>query len=370
MNKIKSTIILSLLLISTFTAFIPYAFASLGTINVTPTSIQAGGTVTLDFSAVTFSGTQFLLYWSANGFSQINASDIIMTITRLAVADLRAAGTQVIQINVNNMLYGADTLWITIGSNLIAIQIPSQNTAGGAHFIKAFDGNTASVAATNSFNVLPLLSLTPTSGAGGRTVTLKGVALEANKLMNITYQNSPKPAFARITTDSIGFFQYSWSVKDLQTNWLGTGVPPSNPVDVYVFYNKTGASVGMVTYSEIARVLYQVKTLSPLYPSGGWGNATASTSASIMTSVTVAGNFFNPTGDAQLYLGATLLTVAPVNGTGFFNATFTVPVVVLGSYIVKIVNSGVVWTFTLTVTPSIILTPSEGPVGTIVQVNG
>ena len=64
MNKIKSTIILSLLLISTFTAFIPYAFASLGTINVTPTSVQAGGTVTLDFSSVTFSGTQFLLYWS------------------------------------------------------------------------------------------------------------------------------------------------------------------------------------------------------------------------------------------------------------------------------------------------------------------
>ncbi len=94
--------------------------------------------------------------------------------------------------------------------------------------------------------------------------------------------------------------QYSWSIEDLKTNWIGVGVPPSNPVNIYVFYNATTASVSMVTYSEKARVLYQVKTLSPSYPSGGWGNATASTSAGILTNVIVAGNFFNPTDVSNL----------------------------------------------------------------------
>ncbi|MEM3715450.1 MAG: hypothetical protein QXF82_10935, partial [Nitrososphaeria archaeon] len=383
MNKIKTTIILALLLTTIFTpliTLIPVAQASTGWIRVSTPNVQAGATVLLNFTEVTWSGTQFLLFWGTDGFSQINSTvDTRMITQPISVSLFSQPYPCEVEVKANSYFYTTGTITVKIGTDgtykLLEIPIPEKNTAGGAHFIKAFDGTAAQVAVSEEINVLPTLKLSPESGPGGCLVTLEGIALEANKLVNITYTTANK-AFKQITTNNIGYFKCSWYIKDLGIEFFGEEELAywALPVDVSVFYNETGDLVGTVQFTEFPRALYQVYDVESDWPDCGFGNKTVEVSVPILKKVVVAGNYFNPTDNVTIIFDPSgvnkFLVEVPVNASGFFNTTFTVPIVALDKYEVAIFNGEYSWVFYLEVLPSIVLTPEEGPVGTLVKVQG
>lgn len=331
-----------------------------------------------DTHLVSFSGSMFDLYISKDGYSTISSDDIKYA-EGFSVSDLWSAGLK--NVNKTGDLFkgGVGVFWIgtindTSDDTRYAVLIGPipYKISGDFKYIKVFDGSTTSVAVSEQFLViLPSISLTPTSGPGGMEVTLEGYALEANELINIT-ENSE--LVAQVTTDDIGHFVYTWNIVDLQNDWSGSGLIPTDTVNVEVKYNETGSTVDTVAYTEYTRAFLQVISLKAGDTSydylgsdlRGYGNGTIIVDAYVFDNVVVVGNFFNPTDDVVLKLGDNVLASVTPNATGYFNVTITVPELKKGPHEVDVWNAGVYYNFTINVLPTLILTPEEGPVGTVV----
>ena len=365
MSKIKTTILLTILLASTFTAFLPTAFLSTGYIVITAPpdlEIEAGGNVTLDFSSVTFSGGQFYLVWSADGYSQISSGDFKFTPV-FKVVDLHGS-----PIEVGNY---------TIGNDLVIGPIPKE-IAGGEYYIKAFDGSATSVAVTSApLTVLPSFEVVPDWGPGGLSIQLKGYAFTANNYVNLSYYDGEWETIRNLyPTDSIGRFVYSMSAPDLKLvleadeQYVDTFVQsiPFKAVD-----NKTESEL-IASYDEYPRGLIQVDDITP--PSGEgylFGNATYfndwyGLEVKVFGELVVAGNYFYPGNVTFWFDGSTYLGSAAANQTGFFNSTVTIPETSVGEHYILIKDAGIRFVLYLDVIPTLVLEPSEGPVGTVVTV--
>jgi len=238
--------------------------------------------------------------------------------------------------------------------------------------------------------VLPALELTPTEGPGGALVTLKGVALKPNELLNLTYGAGPNTeVFAQVRTDAVGKFTYSWNIKDLKTEFehvdgvAGEAPIPCDTIYVYVWYNETGQPVApydlhSVTYKEYARAFWQFKSVKAGTVIGpgsdkyhGWGNATdisyTVVDVYVFDTLVVAGVWWNPTSPVTFVVDNIAWGSVMPNATGFFNISLTVPELSMGEHKVKVYNAGVRYEFMINVLPTLVLTPEEGTVGTVVQ---
>ena len=361
MNKIKSTIVLTILLATTFTAFLPIAIASTGIITFVPTGVQniaAGSIVTLNFATVTFSGGQFYLVWSADGFSQISSGDYKYSPT-MNTADLFAGTTKNYTSSLGNF---------TVGNSKIVGPIPKE-IAGGRYYIKAFDGSATSVAVTNNYiQVLPSFEVIPSKGAGGTPIVLNGYAFSSNTHVNLTYYDpiaAANKTLAIVLTNAIGKFTYASTAKDL-VQALGSGEHPKafNVITFYANDTTTGYQA-KVLYSEGQRGLLQVGDMIPL-AGDMFGNNTMFTSllavnVHVTDSLIIAGNYFRPTSVSIWWESARIGTPA-TNSSGFFNTTVTVPITTIGSHKITIKDAGTNFMFNITVLPTLLLVPSSGPV--------
>ena len=328
---------------------------------------------------VTFSGSQFDLYISKDGYSAISPDDKKYA-SGFLVSDLNGPIKKVTKSNsllkggkadfyIGYFNDGTHTYKVLIGP------IPFDITPD-YKYIKIFDGAATSVAVSAQIvEILPAIELTPTEGPAGALVTLKGVALEPNALLNITYGNAPNTGvIAQVWTSSDGKFTYSWNIKDLKSEWTGTGPIPSGTVYVYVWYNETGEFVDSVTYEEYYRAFVQLKSLKygdealsfvNLYT--GAGNDTLTLDVHVFDKIVVAGAWWNPTGAVSFSVdGKSLGSVTP-NATGFFNVTLDVPELTVGEHTVKVTNAGVTYVFYIYVYPTLVLTPAKGYVGDVVE---
>ncbi|MEM2104662.1 MAG: methyl-accepting chemotaxis protein [Candidatus Bathyarchaeia archaeon] len=326
---------------------------------------------------VTFSGAQFDLYISKDGYSQISADDKCYA-SAFYVSDLESSPLK--KVTKTNALLKGGKADFYIGKfstyKVLVGPVPFDITAD-YKFIKIYDGVVTSVAVSaQTIVILPSLELTPTSGPAGRTVTLKGTALQSNKLLNLTYGATPNTnVIAQVTTDEYGKFTYSWAIKDLKAEFTGTNIAiPYDPVDIYVWYNATGALVDQLTYNEYERAFVQLKSVkygdvaqpfSNLYT--GSGNDTLTVDVYVADKLVVAGSWWNPTSDISFTVGTISLGTAAANATGFFNITLTIPELASGSHTVKVSNAGVLYVFTIVVYPTLILEPEKGPIGTVVS---
>ncbi|MEM3771906.1 MAG: hypothetical protein QXW80_06315 [Candidatus Micrarchaeia archaeon] len=382
MSRIKATFILALLLTTVFTAFFPLAVkASTGYIlinkKVGPSpspSVAAGANISLYFGGVTFSGGQFYLVWSSDGFSQISSGDFRYSPV-FNVADLIASGSKGF-----NYTLGEQTLKFNIGYGWVNGSTP-QNIAGGKYYVKAFDGSATSVAVTDNYiTILPALEVTPTSGPGGCALTLKGFAFTANSYVNLTYQyDTTSVTIKNLTaTDSMGRFTYSVTAQDLKIEtspslssagdtWL------NQPITFYAQDNETTYTAEAV-FTEYARGLIQVGGYTP---SAGnlYGNGTDFTGAGfpngldlkVFDELIIAGNYFYPGNVNILVDGKTLIGKVLANGTGFFNTTVTIPPVAQGKHNITLVDANSVnFVFWFNVIPTLVLVPSQGIVGATV----
>ena len=366
MNKIKSTIVLTILLATTFTAFLPIAQASTGIITFVPTGVQniaAGSRVTLNFATVTFSGGQFYLVWSADGFSQISSGDYKYSPT-MNTADLFAGTTKNYTSSLGNF---------TVGTSKIVGPIPKE-IAGGHYYIKAFDGSATSVAVTNNYvNVLPSFEVIPDTGAGGTSIVLNGYAFSSNSHVNLTYYNpiaAANKTLAVVSTNAIGKFVYPSTASDLNQA-LGSGEHTIAFNVIKFFANDTTSAYQAETdYAEGERGLLQVGDMLPL-AGDMFGNNTMFTSllavnVHVNDSLIIAGNYFHPT-SVSIWWESAKIGTPTTNSSGFFNTTVTVPITTIGSHKITLKDVGTNFMFNITVLPTLLLIPSKGPVGQLIK---
>jgi prefoldin subunit 5 len=399
MQKTKTKLITALLLATLTLAIYPFAAnASTGFILINKTtapslatSVPAGGNVNLYFGSVTFSGGQSYLLLSTDGFSQVSGTDIRFT-PSLSLAAIQGAAVTVVTDPTGTF----PGTW-NVGFGWINGTIPTL-IAGGPYFVKAFDGATTSVAVTDiPLTVTASLTVAPTSGAAGTSLTLLGNAFPSGSLVNVTYINAftlPNPTEVTVSnltaTGSIGNFTLTLPAPDLkQAAAIGDNAAASNSVTFTAQENLTLA-LYQATYSEHQRGLLQIGRPATtaiagnvMNATGIYGNLTSfgltptvpgtTISVGVGDILRIVGNWFYP-GAMSIKLDNSI-DITPsglaANGTGYFNTTVTVPGTGLGAHNVTILDNGlVVFAVFLNVVPAITISPSSGPIGTVVTVNG
>jgi hypothetical protein len=403
---------------STFAAAAINVSVSAGssTVSAVDGAAQAGF-FTISFANVVFSGSQFQLYVSKNGFSQVNASDIqygpIFNTADFAVGTTLKA--------VNGSLPGVGPVQWFIGNDgthgLIEGPIPLQ-LSNNFQYVKVFDGQTTSVAVSAEvLNILPGLAITPTSGPAGTSVSVSGGGFPSATSIVLAYSYSRT--------------WWNGSAKTISGNWSGklntgagyfnSGVAfsgpmidtaqainaptgPFSPVPVTInanAYYGTPTTYASATFREESRFFNSIVS----YGSGGtivdndnahvsgqmFGNDTGTGTnatvvdltyrthpllvsgsgidAAISGTITVTGNYSFASSAVTAWDGATQLGTTTSDSSGGYSLTFTVPNLGLGPQTIKIVNNGVYYTFNIFILPTLILSPTTGPVGTTVTLS-
>jgi hypothetical protein len=334
----------------------------------TPSSviqIEIGGSVNLYFGGVTWSGGQVDLYLSKDGYASLSEDDVRYGPT-FSVAAIVGTPTTVSGYDVGNN-------WIN-GTIPASLDIP-----GGNYFIKGFDGATSAVAVSDNYlTILSTFTVTPSSGPGQAAIVLEAWALPANEYVNLTWGNGTSPTtwatiINLLQADEHGKFTYSMTAPDLGA-MLPAGAQPdttNSTITIRMTENATARTVDD-TFEEFWRGVKQVD--GAISGAGSlWGNgtdATGATSLPVLGEFYVAGNHFHP-GDIQIWWDAqTVIGSTTANGTGWFNVSVTVPITNIGSHWVVVDDSKVLFWVQVTVVPTLILNPDEGPVGTDVTATG
>ncbi len=452
LRKTSSTLLLALLLLSALLAFLPIAVVhgstgtvDLGTVDsLTPSAaytpathfvnVTAGsavaendctsvpcnnGYLAINFFGVDFSGSQFKLYLSTNGFSQINTtagetSDVLMTTNVFNVGALSGSFGE-----IGSTGYYIGTI---SGALIVAGPIPVQ-ISNKYHFIKVYDGSSSSVAASiKEIGILPGLTTTPTSGPAGTIVTVSGGGFPVNTVINLNY-SFPFTAFTLIWTPSTvtgnwtgmtgintgpGYFTKSAAIVDTkQVN----NPPPIVPIELVTISISATHYSGIdtvvyasTTFNENTRFISEVISLDSLghlvpptaNPFGSeniYGNYNGSAAEGGITnlqtqnavslgSLIIAGNDSLINSGVTFWVGSTATggTLTQIGSTtsdnyGNFNGTATLPSLAIGLHLIVVKNNGVQYWFQIYIEPSLILTDvvtntNSGTVGSTVNAQG
>ncbi len=328
---------------------------------------------------VDFSGAQFDLYMSKNGYSNITEDDLLYA-SEFSVTMLDLAYPQSVVKTNSRLLGGSATFSLgaidlydmgigqTVNAKILTGPIPYDITPD-YQYIKVWDGVSTLVAvALQRVDILPTLVFIPTDGPGCQTVVLSGAALVPNEVINLTYLAPSQLAgpFAQVTTDASGQFTYTWNIADLGNDYTYT---PYENISIQAIYNSTGEDIGdPIVYQEFSRFFTYFEGVLPYGP-GVYGNGTAGPiPVYVHGNLQVDGAFFNPCDDVtfiveDINMGSA--TVLPL--TGIFNASLTVPELSQGYHEVYAINNGVVYYFTIDVLPTLEINPSSGSCGTEVE---
>ncbi|MEM3051812.1 MAG: hypothetical protein QXJ40_06990, partial [Candidatus Bathyarchaeia archaeon] len=234
------------LLLTLMVAAIPLtAYASTGYIRINTTTppsavgqqVPAGGVVKLYFGGVTWSGGQFYLMISRDGYSQVSTGDVRYTPV-FDVSNLTSATTS----TYTDPAYPGT--W-SVGSNWVNGTI-KKDIAGGNYFIKAFDGTATAVAVTDTYiTVTGAVEVVPASGPAGAEIAVKTYAMPPNALLNISYYN-PYATWVSLVNltaaNELGQLTYTLPAPDLkQALAAGNVTEASDNITFKVVVNETGA---------------------------------------------------------------------------------------------------------------------------------
>jgi len=397
MQKTKGKILTALLLTAMTLTLFPLASASLGNILIESTGpiqplpitpVPAGANISLNFGQVTFSGSQFYLLFSQDGLSQVTTGDIRYT-PLFAVASVMDPLIAPIVLSDPNF----PGKWV-VGQGWVNGTIPT-NIPGGNFYIKAFDGATTALAVSQAIPVIGSLKVIPDAGSAGTQIIVSGNAFPANAYVNLSYVNPVTLAIVRFINltqaNALGQFNYTMNAPDLmQAPAAGDSAPVTNAITFNAIENATAATY-TASYTEAQRGLLQFGRPDPPGPTAGsiqnatgvYGNLTrfdlaptvgiTTVSVGVGNILRIAGNSFYPGAMTLKWDNSVDVTPAGLeaNGTGFFNTTITVPTTGLGSHNVTIVDNGlVVFAVYVNVVQSITISPTSGPIGTLVTVSG
>jgi hypothetical protein len=378
--------------------------------NAATTDAAVAGLLTIDFGTAgtpntVFSGAQFQLYLSKDGFSQKSATDVLYTgTTAFLVGDFAAnVGTlKSVSEGANGTFY-IGTLGFGPGDQVVVGPIPVK-ISSDYKYLKIFDGSSTSEAVSQQqLKILPGIKVSPNTGAAGTGVTINGGGFATATTIDINY-TFLFTSWAGVTTNKTnlvwmagistgpGFFSQAATVPDAKQARNPPGFP--TPTTTIIAKAVTHALVtseheqltfgaGSATFTETNRQFTQVRSMfSGAIVAGAnqnqlgiFGNDTGNVpnlAQPVQVFVTgqliVAGNFSLVSSTVSFTFDNAAAGTATSNAaSGYFNATLTVPNLAIGAHAVTVTNNGVVYRFNINVNPTLVLTPNHGPVGTSVS---
>jgi hypothetical protein len=337
-------------------------------------------------SSVVFSGSQFYLYLSKDGLAQISSSDVKYA-GLFSVSDLTST-TPVMSKQTNGTFY----LGTVGGDELLTGPLPVKISAD-YKYIKMFDGSIVAVS-TQTVSIAPGLKVTPTSGPAGTQVTISGGGFPSTAKIAINYTFSYTSWSGTRTgkhgtwissgiTNNQGWFTDTAPITDVKQVYNPggeSGVIPLTPIRLSaVNASKLSQALtplaGNVNFTENNRVFNQVVSY---YPSGGvatfttegtYGNDSNSVGTLLPKiqvyysgGLGIEGNYTAVGTTATVSIGGTDVGSVTSNiATGQYIINVTVSSLSVGDHQVTVSNNGVVYQFTITMNPTLILNPSSGP---------
>jgi hypothetical protein len=236
------------------------------------------------------------------------------------------------------------------------------------------------------------MKLSPTSGPAGTPVTVTAGGFPPSTLIELTYSYAFYPFGGGTTTHSgnwttsvnsgSGSFASTFAMLDSKQAYNpNSGVQAMSAITIMA---KVQASphtlLASAAFNENTRVLTGVKSFASgggvvdfnNPPPGPYGNDTSGAGsnllqpigANVLGTLNIAGNHFMASSTVNFLVNSAPVGSAMTNATGHFNATISVPVLPSGTDTVKVVNNGVTYVFSINILPTLVLTPSTGPVGT------
>jgi hypothetical protein len=158
--------------------------------------------VPLYFGNVTWSGGTVDLYLSSDGYASLTIPGDVRYGPTFSVALIKG-GTP------DSTTYSG----YTVGMDWINGTIPTTlDIPGGNYYVKAFDGATAAVAVTDNYlTINATFEVVPSYGPGQAAIDLKGYALPANDLANLSYNDGSGWTTIQdlVPADDLGRFVYS-----------------------------------------------------------------------------------------------------------------------------------------------------------------
>ena len=316
-------------------------------------AVVAEDTATLGHSnSVTFTVTS-LVITVAPGQGPVGAS---VTVTGTGFSADSTVGLVFDSRTITSCLNSGSLVADSSGGFTCPFKVPS-GTSGTSVVATNLGGNTAS----GSFTVTPVgITVTPAQGPAGSSFTVVGSGFSVDSGATVAFEGvdlSPTACTAgqssgtAITTTATGGFSCTFTVTSTET-------PGSYPV--------TGTDVATLTTT--SGVTFKVTGLAiTIAPGRGPVGATVDVSGTgFSVSTPLSSLVFDGVSITNLVSGS--LTTG---STGSFACTFDVPSGTSGTTVTATDVGGRFATGTFTVTvPTITVTPSQGPVGSIVNVSG
>jgi hypothetical protein len=384
---------------ATYTAGTTYVNVTAGS-NAAMTDGSTSGYFAIDFGTfggaqlVTFSGAQFSLYLSKDGLAQISSTDIKYAGPSLfSVSDLTTNSGWHAITETNGTFYIGQT---TGGDEVITGPIPIK-ISNDYKFIKIYDGSTTSVAVSaQAIFIQPGLTLTPSAGPAGTAVTAFGGGFPSSKVIDLVFSYAfinwqgvtsfPIGNWTTGVNTGSGFFSYTAPMIDSKQayNPLSSSVQPISYINILAKYQSTPHYVlAAATFDEYTRTFTGVVTYNagkgvldndnvPAY--GPYGNDSnygegliglmQPIGANVLGTINIAGNHSVVNSPVQFWIGSTEIGSTTTNGYGYYNATLPIPILPAGNIVLKVINNGVTYEFTIDILPTLVLTPSNGTVTT------
>ncbi|MBI3859899.1 MAG: hypothetical protein HY296_06670 [Thaumarchaeota archaeon] len=375
------------------------------------------GNLTIFFSVgatnlVTFSGAQFNLYLSKDGFSLLSPGDIKYAGSFL-VSSLATALVGVVEQNGTYYIGTTTSTGICVpGCKVVEGPLPIQ-IAGGFKFIKVWDGT--AVAALQYITIAPGIRLNPTSGPANRPVQVMGGGFTPSILIDLNYSYTfhawpAGGASAKagqwqtsVDTTSNGYFNYTFNMIDTKQAVNPTGGPFNDPITIkavkHTYPHTLMANIAPpatpAVFTEKSRVFTQVISfnqrgdlvvnntagsyygndtgIAPIIPQPSCTGGTFGVPVFATGTLWLAGNWWTWGGNVTFWVSNSTSTgfhaLTPSSTTagnssakpGWFGVNLTVPTnLVIGTHTVKVVSNGVAYTFLICMNPTLILNPFEG----------
>jgi hypothetical protein len=342
-------------------------------------SIENGSLIAVNVTGQTITGAQVWLWLSESGGANIEENDTFY-----------AGPFELLYVTAMNDTYyqkyvdpaSGQTFWV--GNNLIVGPVPTALAVpkGVEYYIKMTDVaptpdptdiQSSDVAVSeNKWRPYESLVIQPSEGPAGILVTATGMAWDPSKLVNLTWSTEANTTVGTVVSGLIsptmdGQFSITFYAPD--EKWTNAS---DASMWVNAYYNGTTWVNDWKMFTEMGREWLQVKVLAPTNQGSTWSTGA---SVSIFEDIYVSGNYFNPRSDVTLYWdwGTTnqqILTTTSVNGTGFFNTTVSIPISDMGSHMITAVDYSFHFNATVTVIPTLVLDPTEGPIATVVTATG
>jgi hypothetical protein len=422
--KISTMILLATLMFSVVFIAVPVKAVTGGVLTVAPSSGPAGSILTV--SGGTYTAPQVKIYWSTNGFGTVTGDTVLSTV---AAADMAAgvtidtAASYMPAITAGTTYYikaSDDALTVIVAPFTVlteaAVTLTASKTSGTVGTSVTLTGSGYTPAATisiywDAITPAKLLTTAVADGAGALPSTVvvvptssKGVHAfiaydtGANKAgqakftvsSGITLNPTSIPALAGATTSisGTGFTPGTIAANSITMGGIATshaaitvaadGTFPATTVSVVAALPAGAQDVAVQGVTFAKKVMSSLAAQNPKLEY-------SATSGNVGTTITMYGTGF-ATSEANIgftFGGNPLtITVVPGYGTqpvpgvvvadvnGAFQATFPVPTMQRGTYLLHLAAATVVPDVSFAITPKLTLAPTSGYVGNAVTMSG